>query len=163
MPPSTSLTLPSSPSPLSRLGSAPVPEPSTPEEGGLLGKRVVLVEDEGLVQLQMRRLFTQYGAIVVGIARSGPEAVEVVLETRPDLVLMDIVMPGEYDGLEAARRILESYSVCMIVLTGLMEDTVRESAEQIGVCGYLVKPAGLREIMPTLEVAMQDYSRSQCG
>src|SRR5689334_15170263 len=72
----------------------------------LKGKRVVIVEDEGITQMQLRKILTPAGITVVGAAISGPEGVEIVLREKPDLVLMDIRMPGEYDGLEAARRIL---------------------------------------------------------
>src|SRR5689334_9601672 len=71
----------------------------------LMGKRAVIVEDEGVTQLQLRRILRSEGMEVVGLAANGLEAIEVVLEKRPDVVLMDIRMPI-MDGLEAARIIL---------------------------------------------------------
>ena len=70
----------------------------------LAGKSVVVVEDEGITQMQLRRILRNAGLKVVGSATNGAEGVEVVLRERPDLVLMDIRMPGSFDGLEAARQ-----------------------------------------------------------
>ena len=71
----------------------------------LSGKRAVIVEDEGITQLQLRKLLRSEGIQVVGAASDGQEGVELVLKERPDFVLMDIRMPV-MDGLEAMGRIL---------------------------------------------------------
>src|SRR5689334_13608171 len=114
---------------------------STPTEltvPALRGKTAVVVEDEGITQLQIRKSLTQAGMKVLGSAASGLEGVEVVLKNRPELVVMDIKMPGEIDGLEAVRRILGEYRTCVILLTAY--DTFREQARELGVTGYIVKP-----------------------
>ena len=95
--------------------------PAEEETPALKGKRVVVVEDEGVTQVQLRKILTREGLNVVGSAKSGAEGVEAVLREKPDLVLMDIRMPGEYDGLEAARRILEEQSVCIVMLTAFSD------------------------------------------
>ena len=61
----------------------------------LAQKRVAVVEDEGITQIQLRQILTWAGLLVVGVARSGPECVEIAAQKKPDLVLMDIRMPGE--------------------------------------------------------------------
>src|SRR5579862_7659350 len=68
----------------------------------LEGKCIVVVEDEGMTQLQLRRILQAEGMLVVGRASNGREAIEVVLANKPDVVLMDIRMPV-MDGLEASR------------------------------------------------------------
>src|SRR5581483_6962366 len=96
--------------------------PKSSEQAGrapnvtLAGKRVVIVEDEGITVMQLRRMLVRAGMLVVGTAGNGKEGIETVLRERPDIVLMDIKMPV-MDGLEAARRILETYPVCILMLT----------------------------------------------
>ena len=119
----------------------------------LSGKRVVIVEDEGITQMQLRRILTLLGLDVADAATSGPRGVEAVLRAKPDLVLMDIRMPGDYDGLEAAHRILAVYSVCIVMLTAFAEPEYKDQARQIGACGYVVKPIDQDTLVPQLEAA----------
>ena len=67
--------------------------------------------------MHLRKLLTKAGLTVVGYALRGEEGVATVLRERPDLVLMDITMPGEMDGLEAARRILAEFPTCITMVT----------------------------------------------
>ena len=129
----------------------------------LWNKSVLVAEDEGLMQMHLRRLLVQKGAAMALAARSGPESVEIFLEMRPDLVLMDVDMPGEYDGLEAARRILEAQPACIVMLSGFSDEAHQERACQIGVYAYLVKPITLETIVPALEAALQEFEQAQCG
>ena len=140
---------PPPPAPPSRVGgSSPYPE--------LAGKRVVVVEDEGITQLQIRKILRSKGLDVVGDAGDGQEAVAVVLETRPDIVLMDIRMP-HMDGLEASRRILAEFSVCIVMLTAFSEDDYQQAAMEIGVCGYVIKPMTSESLMPQIQAAYRKY------
>ena len=112
----------------------------------LAGKRVVIVEDEGITQLQLKRLLALAGLLVVGLAADGAAGVETVLREKPDIVLMDVKMPGQYDGLEATRRILAEMSICVIMLTAFEE--YQEQASALGVCGYIVKPVDSASLIP---------------
>ncbi len=103
-----------------------------------MGKRVLTVEDEGITQMQLGRILRSAGMVLVGMATSGPEGVELALRERPDIILMDINMPGDYNGLEAARRILEEYRTCILMLTAYTD--YAEQAKEIGAQGYVVKP-----------------------
>ena len=125
----------------------------------LAGKRAVIVEDEGITQLQLRRILQSERVEVVGLAANGRDAVQIVLETKPDLVLMDIRMPI-MDGLEAARRILEQYRVCIVMLTAFSDDEYRQQAEDIGTCGYIVNPVTATMLVPELASALQKFSQS---
>lgn len=128
------------------------------ESGGsnpsvLAGKRVVIVEDEGVTQLQLRRALTRAGILVVGVANTGAGGVDVVLRERPELVLMDIRMPGEIDGLEAARRILAEYRVCIVMLTAYAMEEYQTRAREAGTCGYILKPVMSELLLSILEQA----------
>ncbi len=120
----------------------------------LQGKRAVIIEDEGITQMQLRRVLKAAGVLVLGSAINGEEGVAAVLRERPDLVLMDIRMPGEVDGLEAARRILTEYTVCIVMLTAFSDDEYRRKAREINTCGYVIKPITAETLIPQLEEAL---------
>jgi response regulator NasT len=126
----------------------------------LEGKRVVVVEDEGVTQMQLRRLLKHAGLNVVASAASGEEGVAAVLNARPDLVMMDICMPGAFDGLEAARRILAEYNVCIVMLTAFSEDEFRKRAAELNVCGYVLKPITTESLLPQIETALRNFKRA---
>ena len=122
--------------------------------GRLAGKKVVIVEDEGITQLQLKRLVSSAGMIVAGVAKNGVSGVETVLREQPDIVLMDIKMPGEINGIEAARRILAQASVCIVFLTAYAD--LVEEARKAGACGYIEKPVDSQTLISELETAFRN-------
>ena len=135
-----------------RPGAAPRRQPL---EGPLVGKRVAIVEDEGVTQLQLRMILVKAGLQVVGAAGTGDDGVELVLRERPDLVLMDIKMPNGFNGLEAARRVLAEFRTCVVMITAYEE--YQDEAEQVGTCGYVVKPVDSLTLIPQLEEAYERF------
>jgi len=133
-------------------------KPKAESEIRLAGKRVVIVEDEGVTQLQLRRICRSEGIEVAGVASNGQEAIQVVLEQKPDLVLMDVQMPI-MNGLEAARYILERFRACIVMLTAFSEEEYRQEAQAIGVCGYIVKPVTAEILIPQMAAALQKFSQ----
>jgi response regulator NasT len=117
---------------------------------------VAICEDEGITQMQLRRILTRAGARVVVIAGDGKAGVDAVLRERPDLVLMDIKMPV-MDGLEAARQIIAAYSVCIVMLTAYATDEYQQEAEALGACGYVVKPITAQTLLPQLAEALARF------
>ena len=138
-----------------RLDQGPYPSHSI-EETVLAGKRVVIVEDEGIVQMHLRKLLTRAGLQVVGYALNGADAISTVLNDRPDLVIMDINMPGTINGLDAARRILSEYRVCIVMVTAYRD--FQEEAEQLGASGYLTKPVESATLLVELRRAWQRFA-----
>ena len=132
-------------------------DPGEEHTSVLVGKSVVIVEDEGVTQMQLRRMLKNAGLKVVASAINGEQAVEAVLRERPDLVLMDIRMPGPFDGLEAARRILAEYSVCIVMLTAFSDEEYLKRAEEIKVCGYILKPVTTESLIPKIEAALRNF------
>lgn len=103
----------------------------------LMGKRIVVVEDEEITRQQLSAGLSRVGLTVVGMAANGEDGVALVLRERPDIVLMDIEMPV-MDGLEATRQIMAQYRTCIIMLTAYSD--WQEKAWQAGASGYITKP-----------------------
>lgn len=102
--------------------------------------RLMVVDDSKIVYMNMVKLLQDTEFELVHYCRSGEEAIEVYKEVRPDLVTMDIIMPG-MDGLEASRRILSEFpDARIIMLSSLAYDDTIEEAEKIGAKGFIYKP-----------------------
>ena len=118
--------------------------------------RVLLVDDQALVRAGFRALLRAQPDIeVVGEAEDGASAEAVVLETRPDVVLMDVRMP-RVDGIEGARRVLAaSPDVKVLVLTTFDEDAYVEAALRLGVSGFLLKVAPPERLIDAVRTVAQ--------
>ena len=127
----------------------------------LSGKRVVIVEDAGVTQLHLKTMLLRMEMVPVGMASNGPAGVLMVLELKPDIVLMDINMPGEFDGLEATRRILAEFPTCIIMMTAYEE--FKSDAMALGACGYLIKPVDSGTFIPTICELYRDYQNHGPG
>jgi len=119
----------------------------------MTGKRVLIVEDEGIPALELENELNSMGCIVVGTVRSGERAVEAALEDRPDVVLMDIRLKGEIDGIEAARRIQEKSDIPIVYLTAYSDAPTMERASHTRLYWLLSKPYFFSDIKATIEEA----------
>lgn len=116
--------------------------------------RIFVVEDQRLIAADLEATLVRLGYEVAGTAAEAPEAVEKVLAARPDLVLMDIRLRGELDGIEAARRIREKLDVPVVYLTAYADEETILRAKVTSPFGYLVKPFNERELRAAIEVAL---------
>lgn len=122
-------------------------------------KRVLVVDDEPIMRLDLTSMLVESGFAVVGEAADGFDAVELCREHRPDIVLMDIKMPV-FDGFGAAETIIgEDLAGCVVLLTAFCDEEFVKRAGQIGVSGYLVKPIDQRTLLPVIEVAFAQSFR----
>jgi len=103
-------------------------------------RKVLIVEDVYLQAFVIKVFLENLHYNVVGIAESGEEAIEMTAELHPDLVLMDIMLEGELDGIDAAKRILESSGISLIYITTETDISFRKRAEQTDYVDYLIKP-----------------------
>lgn len=118
--------------------------------------RVLIAEDEALIALALSSQLESLGHTVLGVAENGHVAVELAKRLLPDLIVMDIKMPG-MDGLSAAAAINQERLTPIIILTGYSDqDSVRRAGE-LGVYAYLSKPVDLRELIPSIEIAMNRF------
>jgi response regulator NasT len=117
--------------------------------------RVLIAEDEVMLAFTLRTQLERSGFEVVGVARTGKEAVEFNRAERPDIILMDIRMP-EMDGIEATRRIMAEQPTCIVILSALAEKESVERASKAGAKGYLMKPAGVDAILHILQTTLSE-------
>jgi PAS domain S-box-containing protein len=118
------------------------------------GAKVLVVEDEGLVALSLQRKLQSFGYEVPAVVSSGEEAVRQALESEPDLILMDIMLDGGIDGVDAAGRIRSEIDVPIVYLTAYSDHATVERAKATEPFGYLIKPFEERELFTTIEMAL---------
>ena len=117
-------------------------------------RRVVIAEDEAIIRLDLKEILLDEGYDVVGETGRGDEAVDLVRENHPDLVILDVKMPGS-DGLAAARAIRDlDLKVAVLILTAFSQRNLIDEARDAGVAAYLVKPFQRIELMPAIDQAM---------
>ena len=122
--------------------------------------RVVIAEDEAIIRLDLREILEEEGYEVVGETGRGDEAVALVKEHEPDLVILDIKMPG-LDGLAAAREIAGEGRAAVLILTAFSQRDLIEQARDAGALAYLVKPFQKTELIPAIEVALARFQEMQ--
>jgi AmiR/NasT family two-component response regulator len=115
--------------------------------------RLVVAEDQALIRLDLERLLDEAGFDVCGSARDGQEAVELALELRPDIVVLDVKMP-RLDGVEAARTILAERFVPIVMLTAYGYGELISRAVDVGVVGFVVKPFKESTLIEALHQAL---------
>jgi CheY-like chemotaxis protein len=116
--------------------------------------RIVVVEDERIVAYHLRQRLTRLGYLVAGVAASGRQALQQIRELHPDVVLMDIKIEGEMDGIETVGRIPPEDRPAVIFLTAYGERATLERARAVGPSGYLTKPFSEPELDATIRTAL---------
>lgn len=125
-----------------------------------MGRTVVIAEDEAIVRLDLREILEEHGFEVVGETGRGDEAVALARQHRPDLLILDIKMPG-LDGLSAARDINSERKSAILILTAFSQRNLIEEARDAGALAYLVKPFQQEELLPAIEVALGRFAEMQ--
>ncbi|MGD0783634.1 MAG: response regulator, partial [Candidatus Aminicenantales bacterium] len=115
--------------------------------------KILVVEDESLVAKDIQNMLRGLGYEVLDVLSTGEEAIASLGRFEPDLVLMDIVLKGEIDGIVAAERIWETYGIPVIYLTAYADETTLARAKVTEPFGYILKPFDERELQTTIEMA----------
>lgn len=103
-------------------------------------RRILIVEDEAVTSVLLEKTLKELGYEVVGSAFDGAEAINLAREKQPDIILMDIRIQGDMDGIETAKRIYQQYKIPIIYLTAHSDDDTIKRAVESGPFGYLIKP-----------------------
>jgi len=120
-------------------------------------KRILVVEDERIVADDVRMSLERLGYEVSGTAVSGEEAIKKAKKFRPDLVLMDIVLEGEMDGIEATSVIRSSFNIPVVYLTAYADEKTLERAKITEPYGYILKPFDDRDLRTIIEIALYKH------
>ena len=118
--------------------------------------RILIAEDDSVIVLSLKEMLQGLGYAVIGIARTGIEAVEKTKELEPDLIIMDIGM-AELDGIEAARIINDETPTPIVILTAYSDESLIERASKERIYSYLVKPINENDLRPALKLAMDRF------
>ncbi len=126
----------------------------------MLKARILVVEDERLVALALEQCLKAIGHEVIGLVTNGREAIRLAGELEPDLVLMDIRLKGEVDGIEAAVRIHDSFKTPIVYLTAYSDDHTLERARAAQPFGYVLKPFEEKSLKSAVAMALYTASVS---
>ncbi|WP_413298776.1 response regulator [Bacillus sp. 1P10SD] len=117
-------------------------------------KRIMVVEDESIVRLDVSLMLKDAGYEVVAEAADGEKAVELAYQLKPDLIIMDIKMP-KLNGLKASEIISNKFDIPILLLTAYSQKEYIEKAKQANILGYLVKPISEANLIPAVEIALR--------
>jgi PAS domain S-box-containing protein len=126
-----------------------------------IGPRILIVEDERIVALDLQERLRELSYDVPAVAASGVQAVEMVEQIQPDLILMDIRLQGEMDGIETADHIRDKYGLPVVYLTAYSDQSTLRRARISEPFGYLVKPYDIENVRSTIEMALFRHRMNQ--
>jgi response regulator NasT len=122
--------------------------------------RILIAEDEAIIRLDLKEMLEEEGYEVVAEVGDGGAAIARAEELEPDLVILDIFMPG-LDGLAAAKKIVESELSAVLILTAFSQRDLVDRAARSGAMAYLVKPFNKSDLLPAIEVAMARWDEAK--
>ncbi|MFW5770151.1 MAG: response regulator [Spirochaetota bacterium] len=120
-------------------------------------KTILLVEDEAIIGLDIKRFLESQGYSVVGPAKNCDAALEMVEEYKPDILLMDILISGEMDGIELYEKISENYSIPVVYMTAHSDVATLKKANLTNPYGYVLKPINHNELISVVELALYKF------
>lgn len=122
------------------------------------GRKVVVAEDEALIRLDIVESLKSAGYDVVGEAANGQEAIDLARENDPDVVILDVKMPGT-DGITAAKTITNEGIAPVVMLTAFSQQSIVKEASDAGAMAYVVKPFVPEKLFPAIEIAISRFDQ----
>jgi PAS domain S-box-containing protein len=119
--------------------------------------KILVVEDDRIISRHLERLLKKLGYAVAAVTSNGPEAIALTVQCLPDLILMDIILDGEMDGIATAEQIHLLSNIPIIFLTAFAEEKVLQRARVTDPFGYILKPFEERNLHATIEMALQKH------
>lgn len=118
--------------------------------------KILIVEDEHIVAMGIKAMLKNLGYTVTGVASSGEEAISKAESTKPDLVLMDIMLKGDLDGIEASKEIITRSGIPVVYLTACSDRKVLERIWNTG-SGYIIKPFDERDLKKCIDPVLVQH------
>lgn len=122
---------------------------------------VLLVEDEKVIALDIRKKLERLGYAVTGVSESGEDAIQSYNRTKPDLVIMDIRLVGTLDGIQTAGILQKDYNVPVVMITGYTDNNLVQRVQDTSPFGFLFKPFEEQELDTVLRIALNRYKAEQ--
>lgn len=122
--------------------------------------RVLIAEDEAIIRMDLREMLEEEGHEVVGEAADGEQAARLAAELAPDVVFMDVKMPGT-DGIEGAKAICEASLAPVVMVTAFSQQGYVEAACAAGAMAYIVKPFTKKDLVPAMHVAVSRFAEQR--
>ncbi len=122
---------------------------------------ILVVEDEGIVAKDIKNRLKGFGYAVCALVSSAEEAIKKVEEMHPDLVLMNILLKGKMDGIEAAEQIRNRFNIPVVYLTAYTDDETLQRAKITEPFGYILKPFEDKELHTAIEIALYKHKMEQ--
>lgn len=146
--------------PTGKLRHAALQSPADTISGGSAQPaRILIVEDDYFVSLELEHSLTAAGLEVTGIARTAQQAVEMAAVQKPELVIMDIRLAGQRDGIDAAVELIEVHGISSIFATAHSDAETRRRAEKANPLAWLEKPYSSKSLIDAVKAALQSSSR----
>jgi PAS domain S-box-containing protein len=123
----------------------------------MVNERIMIVEDEGIVALHMENSLKKLGYVVAAIVDSGEDAIKKAEELHPDLILMDIILHGNMDGIEASREIQVRFDIPVVYVTAFGDESTLKRAKITQPSGFILKPFKERELQISIEIALHRH------
>ncbi len=123
--------------------------------------KILVVEDERILAMGLKRKLELLGHEVIGLASTGQEAIDLALINKPDLVLMDIMLRGEIDGIETAKELIRMFNPAIIYITAYSDDDIIKRVMLTEPYAYIIKPLRENELKVNIDIALYKHSQSR--
>jgi two-component system, response regulator PdtaR len=120
-------------------------------------KKILIVEDEMITSLELKMKIENWGYSIAGVAKTAAEAIEMTMKSKPDMILMDVVLNGQQDGISAAEIIQRNMEIPIIYVTSYSSDMIMERAHQTSPYAYIIKPFDDNELKFAIELALKKH------
>lgn len=127
----------------------------------MAGEKIFIVEDERIIAEDLKRMLERLGYQVVGLAANGEDAIKKIEATKPDLVLMDIRIQGDMDGVDVAEHVVAEFELPVIYLTAYADEITVDRAKGTLPSAYILKPFEERSLKTTVDLALYRHNMSQ--
>ena len=125
-------------------------------------KKIMIVEDEAVIALRLEERLAEMGYKVIGMSYTGEDCVKKARSLLPDLILMDVMISGDLDGIDSAKIVKDELDIPVIFMTAYTEDQIIERAKEVEPYGYIIKPIRDRELKATIEIALYKKEMERC-